>query len=273
MINSIHVIPGYTFFYWGFTLPKKEYDGYKHHFGLKEGCLVKDIKFVIKGKKYPAKIRLARITTKNYPNRQVVRICYETQYDTLKALRRLFIYSYAATIGKKKPDLKELMELEYLGNNEFKVKAIGKQKTDFDDMFLSLESKNLLEYWRDSKKKRRKNFFIDYSRKWIPVSQLREFRNRVNVIYFLYNSLTKQFYVGKANKLGDRVKKGAGRIGLDKDWDWFMYFEIDPEYNAFIEQIEAFTIRAFASLLPNQVGSKPLEDKEIKLVNRQLRKK
>ena len=25
-LDSFYVIPGYTFFYWGFTLPKKHYD-------------------------------------------------------------------------------------------------------------------------------------------------------------------------------------------------------------------------------------------------------
>ncbi len=91
------------------------------------------------------------------------------------------------------------------------------------------------------------------------------------MIYVLYNSEKNQIYVGKANKFGDRVKKGEGRIGLDKDWDQFMYFEIDPEYSAFIEQIESFTIRALASVFPNDVGTEPLKLKRvIKLVNRQL---
>ena len=70
-----------------------------------------------------------------------------------------------------------------------------------------------------------------------------------------------------------RVKKGSGRIGLDADWDQFMYFEVHPDYSMFLEQIEAFTIRSFASLIDNDVGIKNLVDKGIKLVNKQLRRR
>ena len=59
----------------------------------------------------------------------------------------------------------------------------------------------------------------------------------------------KNIYIGKANLLGDRVKKGVGRVGLDKEWDKFMFFEVHPDYSMFLEQIESFTIRAFASLI------------------------
>ena len=52
-----------------------------------------------------------------------------------------------------------------------------------------------------------------------------------------------------------------------------MYFEVHPDYSMFLEQIEAFTIRTFASLIENDVGIKNLADKGIKLVNKQLKKK
>ena len=138
-------------------------------------------------------------------------------------------------------------------------------------MFDALEDKNLFAYWKNIKNPD-KNFFIDYSRKWIPAHEIHKYVNRVNVIYLLYHSTKKHLYVGKANILGDRVKEGKGRIGLANDWDKFMFFEIDPEYSAFIEQIEAFTIRTFASLIPNDVGMTPINEKNVKLVNKQLRK-
>ena len=52
----------------------------------------------------------------------------------------------------------------------------------------------------------------------------------------------------------------------------FMFFELNPDYNAFIEQIEMYSIRLFASILKNQVGIKELSDKSITLVNKQLKK-
>jgi len=68
------------------------------------------------------------------------------------------------------------------------------------------------------------------------------------------------------------VQQGKGRIGLNEDWDKFMFFEIHPEFSHFIEQIEAFTIRSFAALMDNDVDITPLVDRNIKLVNRQLKK-
>lgn len=272
-LDSFYVIPGYTFFYWGFTLPKREYPSFGKHFGFKSGHLLHDIQINIAGKYYAAKIRLARIKTKRFPNRDVVQIYYDSEQETLKALRKLFIYSYAATISKSKSDLKELLELVHVSGNKFLVKVISRQRTDFESMFKFLEDKNIFDYWKDAKSGKRKNFIIVHSSKWLSVDELREYENRVNVIYLLYNSRMNQLYVGKANRMGDRVKRGRGRVGLDKDWDKFMYFEIDPEFNPFIEQIEAFAIKIAASLLPNDVEVPQLKDRRARLVNRQLRKK
>lgn len=270
MVRSSFVIPGYTFFYWGFTLPKSDYPYYICQFKLEKEGLVKKISLKIGTKNYPARIRLARITTKKFPNRKVVQIYYEKEYDTLKALRDMFIYSYATTIDKSKPKLKELLELVHVSGTSFKVKPIARQETDFDDVLRFIENKNLFAYVTNTKKGKSPNFFINYSNKWLPVSKLKEYRNRINVIYVLYNSKKKQLYVGKANQFGARVKRGQGRQGLDSDWDKFMFYEIDPKFAVFIEQIEAFTIRVFASLLENSVGSLPLEGSKVKLVNRQL---
>lgn len=273
-LNSFYVIPGHTFFYWGFTLPKREYEDFDTHFDFSDKRLTYDIELTISAKKYPAKIRQVRITTDKFPNRKVVQVVYEGYPQTLKALRKLFIYSYAATINKEKPALKELLEFIHVKENVFRIKPISRQKTDFDSMLYFLEDKNLFEYLKNSKSGKEKNFFIDFARSWIPISRLSEFKNRANVIYILFNSRENQIYVGKANKFGSRVKEGIGRIGLASDWDRFMYFEIDPEYNAFITQIEAYTIRTLASVFTNDVGTSPLVTKKRpKLVNRQLMRK
>lgn len=272
-LNSFYVIPQYTFFYWGFTLPKREYPDFIKHFRLNRKTKTQSVSLIIAGKKYPAKVRIAYITTSKFPNRQVVQIFYDREHETLKALRKLFVYSYVSTIDKAKPALKELLELVHEGNNSFKVKIVSKQKTDFDDMFEIMENRELFDYYKQIKKGKERNFFINYSQSWIPVSELSKYKQRFNVIYLLYNSKKKQLYIGKANRLGDRVKRGQGRTGLDKDWDNFMFFEIAHEYNLFIDQIESFAIRSFAALLRNEVGIKPLNEKNITLTNRQLKKK
>ncbi len=282
-LDSFYVIPGYTFFYWGFTLPKKHYDEFIDFFNFSNDKLLDKITLKIDGKKYPAKIRMARINNKGtmkgrsnvkYPEREVIQIFWDKEYETLKALRKFFIYSYASTIDKSKPKLKEVMELLHVKNNEFRIKSISRQETDFDSMLRFMEDKNLFGFWREeiSNKKRKRNIFVDYSRKWIPASKVKDYSNRNHIIYLLYHSDKKQLYVGKANVMGDRVQQGKGRIGLDKDWDKFMFFEIHPEFSHFIEQIEAFTIRSFAALVDNDVDITPLVDRNIKLVNRQLKK-
>ena len=97
-------------------------------------------------------------------------------------------------------------------------------------------------------------------------------KNRNNVIYILYHSIDKNVYVGKADVLGQRVKKGAGRIGLKKDWDKFMWFEINPDYNIFLEELEHFLIRTFASILNNNLDIEPIINSKVQLVNKQLLK-
>lgn len=270
-LESVFEVPGYTFFYWGFTLPKRRYTDLIRYFGLSETKKRAPIKLVISNKEFDAKIELVRISSPKYPNRDVVRIYYDRELATLKALRKFFMYSYASTINRSKSELKELMELVHLGGNRFRVKPVARHKTDFDAMFNFLEDKNLFDYWKDARKGgTQPSFFIDVAKRWLEVKELEQYNDRINVIYLLYHSRNRQLYVGKANRLGDRVKAGMGRIGLDDDWDRFMFFEINPDYNAFVEQIEAFVIRSFAALMQNEVGVPPLNAEKFRLVNRQL---
>ena len=285
-LTPFYVVPGYTFFYWGFTIPKRHYPEYKKEFGLNPDNLVVPITIKVGNKKLPAKLRMAQINNKGefegrsdrkYPERNVLQIFWDREYDTKKSLRKMFIYSYATTIKKNKPKLKEVAEFIHVEGTEFRVKAIAKQETDFDEMLKFMEDKNLFEFWKeDGKKKRRKSVFLNNSRKpsWHHVDDVKKFSDRTHVIYLLHHSEKNQFYVGKADKFGSRIKKGQGRKGLDKDWDKFMFFELDPEMASMIEQIEDFAIRLFSSILDNDLGVKPLNNKKQKLVNKAgLRKK
>lgn len=266
-LNSFYVTPGYTFFYWGFTIPKSEYPILIKYFRFKSNNLIKDIVIHINNKRYPAKIRLARITTKRFPNRKVVQVYYDTEYDTLKALRNMFIYSYASTIEKSKSNLKEVLEFVHLFKNEFKINPITRQKTDFDEMFRAMESKNLFAYWKDRKKNPKEKLFINWAPAWIEANGAKKFATRSNVIYILFNKKHHNIYVGKADIFGKRVKEGEGRIGFHKNWDKFMYFELNPKYAHFLKQIESFTIKVIASLMDNYVGTKPIGEKIVELVN------
>lgn len=284
-LTPFYVVPGYTFFYWGFTIPKRHYPEYIKQFGLNPDNLVVPITIKVGNKKLPAKLRMAQINNKGefegrsdrkYPERNVLQIFWDREYDTKKSLRKMFIYSYATTIKKNKPKLKEVAEFIHVEGTEFRVKAIAKQETDFDEMLKFMEDKNLFEFWKEDGKKKRKSVFLNNSRKpsWHHVDDVKKFSDRTHVIYLLHHSEKNQFYVGKADKFGSRIKKGQGRKGLDKDWDKFMFFELDPEMASMIEQIEDFAIRLFSSILDNDLGVKPLNNKKQKLVNKAgLRKK
>ena len=157
-LNPFYVVPAKTFFYWGFTIPKSHYQEYIEYFKLEEGNLIQEITIKINNKSYPAKVRMARINNKGkgkgrsdtvYPVRDVVQIFYDNNQEALKALRKLFIYSYATTLEKSsKPKLKETLEFIHVKDNQFRVKPISRQESDFDVMLRFMEDKNLFAFWK-----------------------------------------------------------------------------------------------------------------------------
>tara|TARA_B100000941_G_C28442260_1_gene520330 strand:+ start:139 stop:990 length:852 start_codon:yes stop_codon:yes gene_type:complete len=280
-LSSFYVVPGYTFFYWGFSLQKAVYSEYIKFFNLNEKTKFKEIILLINKKEYKAKIRIARINNKGiiknrsktiYPERDVVQIFYDRELETLKAIRKLMIYSYASTRNKAKPKLKELLEFIHQKGNVFRVKVISKQKTDFDEMFYFLEDKNLFAFYEDqNKSKKRNKLFIDYSDKWLPKKELKKYSSRTNVIYFLNNKNNDQIYVGKANTFGDRVKENSSRVAMER-FDQFLYFELLPEYSFLLDEVENYSIRLFASIFSNLVNVKGLNLEKMKLVNKQIKR-
>ena len=158
-LTPFYVVPGYTFFYWGFTVAKRHNPEYMKFFDLNSENKVVPITIKIGNRKLPAKIRIAQINNtasfegrseRQYPVRDVVQIFWKNEYDTKKAFRKMFIYSYATTIKKNKPKLKEVAEFIHIEGTEFRVKAIAKQETDFDEMLKFMEDKDLFELHGES---------------------------------------------------------------------------------------------------------------------------
>ena len=280
-LNSSYVVPGYTFFYYGFTLQKSLYPEYIKHFKLTKKQRIKPIKLKIKNKIYDAKIRLVSIDNSStslkrsktkYPVRDVVQIYWQNEQDTLKALRKLMIYSYASTRNKATPKIKELLEFVHSEKNTFRIKVLSKQETDFDEMFYFLEDKNLFAFWEDSKKKNQKDkLFVSYSEKWLKKSDLKKYSSRNNVVYILNNKKDNQLYIGKANNFGNRVKENSSRVAMP-EFDSFLFFELHPEYSFLLNEIENYSIRLFASIFSNMVKVKGLDLDKMKLVNKQIKK-
>ena len=280
-LNSSYVVPGYTFFYYGFTLQKSLYPEYIKHFKLTKKQRIKPIKLKIKNKIYDAKIRLVSIDNSStslkrsktkYPVRDVVQIYWQNDQDTLKVLRKLMIYSYASTRNKATPKIKELLEFVHSEKNTFRIKVLSKQETDFDEMFYFLEDKNLFAFWEDSKKKNQKDkLFVSYSEKWLKKSDLKKYSSRNNVVYILNNKKDNQLYIGKANNFGNRVKENSSRVAMP-EFDSFLFFELHPEYSFLLNEIENYSIRLFASIFSNMVKVKGLDLDKMKLVNKQIKK-
>jgi len=282
-LNPFYVVPAKTFFYFGFTMPKSHYQEYIDFFKLDDEALLQDIFIEINKKKYPAKLRMVRQNNKGkgknrsttiYPFRVVLQVNYQHSQETLKALRKLFIYSYASTLNKKSmPKLKETLEFVHIKDNQFRIKPISRQESDFDEMLRFMEDKNLFAFWQQkgTSNNQKEKIFLDFSNKWIDAEKVGDYALRNNCIYLLYDSARKEIYVGKANELGKRVKKGEGRIGLSSDWDKFMYFELNPTYQTLLDQMETFSMRLIASILENNFNIKELKDDSIKLVNKQLK--
>jgi len=280
-LSSLYVVPGYTFFYYGFTLQKAFYQEYIKHFDLTTSDRTKPIKLQIKNKVFNAKIRLVsqdnsgkskNRSSVQYPVREVLQIFWENELDTLKALRKLMIYSYASTRNKAKPKLKELLEFVHKDDNTFRLKILSKQETDFDEMFYFLEDKNLFAFWEDSKNKKPKDkLFISYSDRWLDKSELKKYASRSNVVYILNNKNESQIYVGKANNFGNRVNDKSTRVAMN-EFDSFLFFELHPEYSFLLDEVENYSIRLFATIFSNMVNVKGLNLKNMRLVNKQIKK-
>jgi len=63
-LTPFYVVPGYTFFYWGFTIAKRHYEEYIDNFDLSPDNLVVPITIKVGNKKLPAKLRMAQINNK-----------------------------------------------------------------------------------------------------------------------------------------------------------------------------------------------------------------
>jgi len=250
---------------------------------LDGGSQSAEIKLKIGNKKYPANIRLSKHGpgktehSGSWPGMHRVRFEWKSKHETKKALRNLFLYAYVTTIDKSKPQLKELAEFVHMGGSEFKVKAVGKQVTEFDDMFRFMEDKNLFEFWRDRNKKNEKSVLLVKTKPiWRSgIGQFNKAKKRSNVIYLLYHSKKNEFYVGKANVFGGRVKKyGKAHMGISEGWDKFMLFDLDPDFVSLykIEEIEDFAIRLFSTILENNLKVTNIKGKP-KLVNKAALKK
>jgi len=288
-LTSFYCVPKYTFFNWGFNArtmdpESSSNDEYVKFFDLLGKKQTVSISLQIGKIKYPASISLSRPSagksekSGEWKAYHRIRFTWDRKHTTKKALRKMFIYSYVTTIDKGTPDLKELAEFEHIAGSEFRIKAIGRQVTPFDDMFQFMEDKNLFAFWKDrNDTEKSPEMFLNNAIEpiWRTIDEFDKFKNRTHVIYLLHHSGKNQIYIGKANEFGKRVNKGKEHQGIAEGWDRFMFFELDPEFIQLykLELLEDFAIRLFTSILENNYNVMQLNS-EPELVNEApLRKK
>ena len=143
--------PGYQFFLGHFKIPTSHTPEYLKFFKFKKSSgasKTQSIKLRIDGKDYDADIR------KSNPKKssETILFRYNKKQETLKALRKFMISSYAKTISKSKSKSKERIKFTYIGNDTFELKAIEHKKSEFDDMFNYLEDNNLFAFWQAKEK-------------------------------------------------------------------------------------------------------------------------
>ena len=281
-LKPYYVKPAKTFFYWGWTIPKEHYEEIKSFFGLSRINKRSTHNIIInfKKKKYPAKINYTRIdnsrkykSQKMYPERDVIRVQYDSEHSLIKELKKSFTYSFVTNYQKRRAKLSELIQFAHLEDNIFSIKPYITQETEYDDMFKEMIDRGLFSFMEKDNKKNKESVFLRYDDRWHEISELKEFQNRYNVIYLLHHSIDGHVYVGQAKDFKKRVVAGKGREGLSKDWDKFMCFELNPDFAYLLNDIETFAIRFMGSVMTNDVKIKSLVDTKIKLVNRHKRNK
>lgn len=87
---------------------------------------------------------------------------------------------------------------------------------------------------------------------WRKRSELLNVPDQPNVIYMLFDEKNKEFYVGEARSLHNRLTQERTEI---PNWTHFRYNVLPPELEPFRVQIERMVIRDFAAILANSKKS------------------
>lgn len=267
-------------FVWGFTIPQdyiKDFLGGKK---LKIGTSRK-VNIVWDNKNYNVEIR--HIDRKAGP---VYRISWMTNKAFLAKIRKTFIQSYVIIKSEK-----ELFEKDKQGRKNFRTSMVGGQQevislkpvshnkivasvfikidSEWNGLFERLADANVFGWLFD---KNDTEHLIQRSTNWLKVSEFKNHKDEINVIYYLANTKKKKLYIGKAEVFGKRVSPGRAHQEMDGDWDLFKYDIIRPEFAKILKRIEDHTIRTTASILSNTTKYSSLNISNYTLVNKNWKK-
>lgn len=216
------------------------------------------VKFL--GKKYF--VKLYHVNRKGGKN--VYQLRWDMNRDLCDVLRGTFVNSYVILQSQKEKheasgdDRKkfrtkmlagqqEVLSLRPVTATEIHADPFIQIETEWTTLFRRLAAANVFEslFVKD------KEHLVEKSTSWMRVEEFPRHSEQVSVIYYLAHTEKKLLYIGKANKLGERVVPGRGHQGMEGDWDKFKYDVIKPEFGHLLERIEDHTIRSVASILKN----------------------
>lgn len=276
MVKSCYTKIGISVFDYGVTIPKDYEKIFKAGRPLKLGAQ-RDIKIKLGKKVYDAKLAHTRRT------RPVFQIRYDSNHELKRILRKKFVHSYIILKSKK-----ELFELDKRGKKHFRsklehevleiishgptlieFKGFIRITDEWDTLFQRLVDENVFDMLFDKKDKQ---YLIQHSEPWRSVNEFDKHKFKLNVIYYLANTKTKEIYIGKAKELGKRVTPGRKHQEMSGEWNKFRYDIIRPEFANILERVEDHTIRTFAAILHNNSNYPSLKISNYSLVNKGWKK-
>lgn len=242
-------------FYYGITIRKKYIDSFTFGFPLKAGES-RDVRLNWKAKKKEYGASLIHIARKDATS--VYQIRWDSNYELLNALRKEFIQSYIAIESKNYEakvagkyyvtDLlggnQEVLVFRPLNISQVELETFIKISTPYDNLFKRLVEENVFGWLS----KRKDEYLITKSTKWLNKDELKKHEDASFVVYYLIDEINKQIYIGSAKRLGDRVKPNRSEI---PGWTKFKYEILHPDYHHLLKRVEFHAIRAFASFFKN----------------------
>ncbi len=209
----------------------------------------------------------------------VYQLIWATDKDLLKRLRKVFVHTFVVASSQKEearirgkvktrtglPTALELLVLTPKSNHEIELKVFYKVNDEWTPFLEHLLERNVFPWLLAGPKS--KEYLYQRSTAWYPQRDLKNHLDAEMVIYYLADTERKEIYVGKANRLGQRVRPGRPEI---PGWDRFRYDVVRPQYAHLLGRIEENAIRTFASILRNKKGLSSLRVGGYTLANRNI---
>lgn len=204
---------------------------------------------------------------------------WDSDKELLKKLRKTFIQTYIATslqkdealrVGKTKTRTKlegaqELVTIEPTPKGDINLAIFFRVEDKWTKFLEKLIEENVFPWLMWGAKKNEDVY--QRSTDWFSMKDLPNHASAENVIYYLVDTRKKEFYVGKAIRLGERVVPGRKEI---PGWNRFRYDVVRPQYSSLLPRLEENTIRALAYLLTTEGHYPSLEISKYRLTNRMI---